>query len=222
MVLERGDRDGGRALLADPPAPPDPLVALRVAAAEAQAGQFADAAAHLDDALQRADLPPALAATAGSILELGGRSDAALRVYEKALRSEPGAWQLQNGVAWILASERRDLDRALELARAAVEGSGGDPVVLDTLATVELHRGDAGAALRTADRALPRADEALRPHLLFVRAQALHALGRSGPARSALARALASSGDPPPPWQSEAIAFEKRIGSDTSAAAPPP
>jgi arylsulfatase A-like enzyme/Tfp pilus assembly protein PilF len=179
LLVEGGDLDGGRALLAEAEEATDALVALRVAAAEQGAGDPESAAKRLEPVLEKTDLPASLVPGAGAILEAGGRGAAALRLYERALRADPKAWPLQNGVAWGLTQQGRELDRALELAESAVRASGGEPAVLDTLATVQLRRGDARAALATADRALAKADPSLRPHLEEVRAGALAALGRS-------------------------------------------
>ena len=117
----------------------------------------------------------------------------------------------------------RELDRALDLARAAVRGSRDDPAVIDTLAEVELRRGEAGAALASVDRALRRASEpALRSHLYWSRARAAAALGRRGEARRDVARALESAPAADAPWRTEAESFAREIESDTSASASPP
>jgi arylsulfatase A-like enzyme/tetratricopeptide (TPR) repeat protein len=222
LRMEQGDIDGGRALLAEAEDPSDALVALRVAAAEMEAGYEESAAERVDRALEGAELPPALVPAAAAILEQGGRSAAATRLYEKALLAEPSSWQLQNGVAWGLALAGRELDRALDLARSAVRGSQGEPAVLDTLATVQLGRGEAAAALATADRALANADEGLRSHLHYVRAQALASLGRRSQARAAVAQALADGDGEPPAWRADAETLAAQLESDTSRPSRPP
>ncbi|MCU0668271.1 MAG: hypothetical protein MUF70_02825, partial [Myxococcota bacterium] len=117
----------------------------------------------------------------------------------------------------------RDLDRALELARTAVRASDEDPAVLDTLAAVQLRRGEAAPALASADRALRRTTEpALRSHLYWVRAQAAAAMGRRGEARRDVARALAGPPGVGATWRAEAERFAREIESDTSASASPP
>jgi arylsulfatase A-like enzyme/Tfp pilus assembly protein PilF len=221
LRLRANDRDGAEALLAEAAPPADPMLALRVAALEMDAGRVEAAAARLDGAIADADLPAALVPPAAAILETGGRLPAATRTYEAALRADPKSWALQNGVAWGLASEGRDLDRALALAREAAEASQRDPGVLDTLATVELARGDPTAALATASAALPRAAPAVRSHLNYVRAQALAGVGRRGEARAAIGRSLrdAPAGAP---WQRAAESLAKQLEADTSAAPPPP
>lgn len=221
LRMEAGDLATGDALLAEAPDPPDPLLALRVAAVESGAGRRASAAARLDAGLAKGILPAQFAVAAASILEADGRFASALRVSEAALESAPDAWQMQNGVAWYAALLGRDLDRALTLAQQAARASKNDPSVLDTLATVQLRRGDAKAALAAADRGLTRADAASRSHLLLVRAGALRALARRGPAREAARAALAATA-PDAAWRGEAEALIRQLDSDTSAAASPP
>lgn len=223
LRAERGGLEDAQALLAEAGPLPEPFVVWRVASAEAKAGQSERAAARLDAGL-RGPLPTALAIAAASVLEAGGRNAAALRVQEEALRVDPASWQLQNGVAWGLAVAGRELDRALELARSAVRASREDPAVIDTLAAVQLRRGEAASALESADRALRRtSDPALRSHLYWVRARAAAALGRSGEARRDVARALErTSGTDDPRWRVEAESFAREIASDTSAPASPP
>lgn len=222
LRAERGDLAEAQALLSEAGEAPEPFVVWRVASAEAKAGQLGSAAARLDGAL-RGSIPTSLVVAAAPLLEAGGRSAAALRVQEEALRAEPDSWQLQNGVAWGLAVAGRDLDRALELGRAAVRGSRDDPAVIDTLAEVEVRRGEAGPALASADRALRRASEpALRAHLYWVRARAAAALGRRGEAQRDVVRALESAPGLEVPWRAEAEAFARETGSDTSGSASPP
>jgi arylsulfatase A-like enzyme/predicted Zn-dependent protease len=221
LLLERGEIDAGRALLVEAADPPDAIVALRVAAAENQAAFAASGAARLERALKRFALPAPLLPAAAAILEDGGRSAAALRVYEDALRADASSWEVQNGVAWGLARQGRDLDRALALARSAARTSKEDPAVLDTLATVQLQRGDASSALATADRALPRAGHGVRGHLQMVRARALEALGRPGPARAAAEEALRQS-DPDSAWRAEAETLAAKLAADTSRSPRPP
>ena len=222
LRMEQGDLEIGNALLAEAPDPPDPVVALRIAAIEMESGRSESAAARLEKGLAQGELPAPLAPVAAVILEAGGRLVPALRVYESALRAAPDAWQLKNGVAWYSALLDRDLDRALELAQQAMRASKGDPSVLDTLATVQLRRGEAKAALATADRGLAKADAAARPHLLFVRAAALRAVDRLADARKAVDAALVAGSASAAPWRPEAEALARELHSATSRSPSPP
>jgi arylsulfatase A-like enzyme len=225
LAALRAEHDGldeAQALLVGAGDAPEPFVVWRVASAEAKAGRLESAAARLDAAL-RGPVPTPLVIAAAPLLEAGGRGGASLRIQEEALRADPDTWQIQNGVAWNLAKAGRDLDRALDLARTAVRASGEDPAVLDTLAAVQLRRGEAAPALASADRALRRTTEsALRSHLYWVRAQAAAALGRRGEARRDVARALAGSPGVGASWRADAERFAREIESDTSASASPP
>ena len=75
-------------------------------------------------------------------------------------------------LAWSLARQGRDLDRALALAREAIAGAGALPALVDTLATVHLARGEPEAALAAVDRALATAQGPARAELFALRARA--------------------------------------------------
>jgi len=83
--------------------------------------------------------------------------------------------------------------------------------VLDTLALVRLARGEAREALATADRALRRAAPELRPHLEYLRAEALYALARPAEAQRALRGALASQAAADTEWRDDAQALSDRL-----------
>jgi tetratricopeptide (TPR) repeat protein len=157
-----------------------PRLALRAARVEAAAGRDDAALRRLSDALERHPGAEALARARGDLLEHNGRLEEALAARETALALAPSSVSAQNDVAWTLALLGRDLDRALGLAQTAADRSGEAPDVLDTLATVLLARGEAAAALPVVDRALPSSRDAVRAHLLELRARALAAAGDAG------------------------------------------
>jgi len=187
----------------------DANLAQRLAAAEAAAGDSDTALRRLTVAVARHPRDAKLVRGQGLLLARAGRDEQALAAFEAALALEPGLPVLQNDVAWSLARLRRDLDRALALAGQAATASEYDPNVLDTLAFVRLARGEAGAALESADRALRGADPTLRPHLEYLRAEALFALARPAEARAALAAALASADGAE--WQANARALDEKL-----------
>ena len=156
----QGRGDEALAALRELPAdvPLDAGIALRLAAADAEAGEIDTALRRLALAVERHPRDPKLARSQGLLLVQAGRHEEALAAFEAALALEPDLAVLQNDVAWALARVRRDLDRALALATRAAAASENDPSVLDTLALVRLARGDAAEALEAADRALRRAD----------------------------------------------------------------
>jgi len=186
-------------------------VAQRLAAADAEAGEIDTGLRRLALAVERHAQDPKLARAYGLLLVQAGQHEAALAAFEAALALAPDLAVHQNDVAWALAHLRRDLDRALALATRAVATSADAASVLDTLALVRLARGEAVEALEAADRALPRADAELRPHLQYVRAEALFALGQPAPARLALAAALASAQAGDGDWRASAVALAGRL-----------
>jgi choline-sulfatase len=221
LRIEAGDLAGAQALLAEAAPPPDPALALRVAALEADAGERAGAASRLEAAIADVDLPPRLALPASALLEAGGRLAAATRVNEAALRAVPGDWRFENGVAWGLAREGRDLDRALALATEAADRSHRAPSVLDTLATVRLARGEHAEALSVVAAALPRAEPVVRSHLSYVKARALLGLGRRAEARQALGPALGRDAAGAP-WRGDVESLARELAADTSRSTSPP
>jgi arylsulfatase A-like enzyme/Tfp pilus assembly protein PilF len=188
------------------------VASLRVAETEWQAGRRERAIAVLEAAGRHTRDDGRIPLQMASYLELSGRADEALVLRRKVLSREPGNAKAQNDLAWSLARAGVELDRALELATEAARRLDDQPAVLDTLATVRLARGEAREALEVADRALAEAPEAVRAHLLFVRASALSELGRSADARRALRESEAATGDEPPEWHAEAEALAKRLG----------
>ena len=190
----------------------EPDVAQRLAAADAEAGQIDTGLRRLALAVERHAQDPGLARAYGLLLVQAGRYEAALAAFEAGLALAPDLALLQNDVAWALARVRRDLDRALALATRATATHADDPSLLDTLALVRLARGEAAEALAAADRALPRADAKLKPHLQYVRAEALFALRQPAQSRQALAAALASAQVGDGDWRANALALDGRLG----------
>ena len=212
--IAAGDVAGGRALLAAAPDPPAVDPALRAGAALLAAGDPDAAATELERALGSGSVPLALASPTAAVLEAGGHLEAAQRVREAALRQSPDDWQRKNEVAWGLALLGRERDRALALARDAVEQSEGAVAALDTLATVQLLRAEMDQVLRTTDGALARAGSLERPHLLYLRARALSASGRRSEARAALAQALAAAPAPGERWRQDARELRVELASN--------
>ena len=95
-----------------------------------------------------------LARTLGEL----GRADAAIAACRRALAHMPGQPQLQNQLAWYLATAADDAQRApqeaLALARALAERTAhGVPDVLETLAAALAANGDYESALQHAESA---------------------------------------------------------------------
>lgn len=115
---------------------------------------------------------PAYAA-AQIVLARGDRADARQRL-EEVVRRQPGHVGACNDLAWLLATEREDLDRALELAELAYRRAPS-PEITDTLGLVRLERGEI-------DLAVPLFEQALagRPDSQLMRFHLGLALARSG------------------------------------------
>jgi serine/threonine protein kinase/WD40 repeat protein len=132
------------------PGPPAPLRPLRIEGLEvegAQAGPPVEAASKPRD--------PAGLLRLGSSLQTDGNWKEAIRCYEEALERSSGSTQVQNALAWALATgpgELRDPRRAVELAESAVRAGGELPAYLNTL----------GVALYRAERFREAVDTLLR------------------------------------------------------------
>jgi len=216
LLLESGDAEAYDAALAALPEPllREPAAALRLAAAERAAGRSESARERLAALVARPDAPAAAFAYYAEWLEADGRIEEALAVREARAAREPDSVSARNDLAWALAAAGRDLDRALALAQAAAAAAPAEPSVLDTLATVRLRRGEPAEALEAADAGLAHAgDGALRARLLYVRAEALAALGRRGEAAGALREALDALGDAEPAWRAPAERLAASLGA---------
>ena len=146
-------------------APDDPAAHVYLAALLADTGEAGEAIAHYRRAL--AD-PLALGAALGrpgaarvhaglgGLLAASGDAAAAARHYRACLALGSRDVAVLNDLAWFLATGAvSGSEDAAALAQEAVERSGGgDPGVLDTLATAQAAAGRAEAARATARRAL--------------------------------------------------------------------
>jgi tetratricopeptide (TPR) repeat protein len=95
----------------------------------------------------------------GIALAQRGQTGEAIEHLRKALELEPTSLSHQNNLAWLLATapeaSLRDGARAVELAQAANEATGGaNPGVLHTLAAAYAAAGDFPSAVSTAQQAL--------------------------------------------------------------------
>jgi len=190
----------------------EPSRALRLALAEQEAGRGDRAREILRRSVEAHPEHRELFSSYASLLESHERFDEALEVRRRAYALRPEDPASKNDLAWGLALAGEDLDRALALAREAVSAMPDSPAVLDTLATVHLLRAEPGRALEVADRALSGAPGSLRPHLLYVRAAALEALGRGAEARGELRALGDAGGELGPPWRERVRSLARRLG----------
>jgi len=152
-----------------------------LATLEAARGELDAALARLDAAIAAAPQDPAPYYLAGQILLSQGRNAAAEERFRAVVARSPGHAGARNDLAWLLASEDRELDLALELAREARRLAPSADVI-DTLGFVQLKRGDAEAAVALFEEAL-----ALRPDDPSLRYHLGLALARAGDREQAMA-----------------------------------
>ncbi|MHC4608991.1 MAG: sulfatase-like hydrolase/transferase, partial [Planctomycetota bacterium] len=145
----------------------------------------------------RVDVVGALAAALEQALEI----DEAVRLLDDYYRAHPDDFIAANNLAWVLARQGRDLDRALKLARRAAGRSPGSATVSDTLGWVYHLRGDKEMAIHFLERAagiVPR-DATYQYHL----AVAYREAGRTKKALRAFSRAVELAPTPRPDWYEE-------------------
>jgi tetratricopeptide (TPR) repeat protein len=145
------------------------------------------------------------------LLDARGDRSGALAAWQRALVADPALHASRIAIAFALATQGRDLDTALALARDAQAARPRDARALDTLGFVWLRRSDGREAtrwLRQAVGALP----VHHPSVPEVRFRLALALARSGDAAAARATArgalaaLAERGSDAP-WAAEARAM---------------
>ncbi len=86
----------------------------------------------------------------GSLREQSGEYDKAIGIYERALKKNPKLWDAANNLSFLLAEmggKGQDLDRALSLAKMALDLNPDAPAVLDTLGWVYFKQGSYQLAL---------------------------------------------------------------------------
>jgi tetratricopeptide (TPR) repeat protein len=151
---------------------------------EATTAKGADPAARWrvagDDFLQREDWAAAIACyrratvlnprTTDAWADLGmacykkGAGKEAIEAWQQALAIDPSQFNIQNNLAWLLATapdtSLRDGAKAVALAtQASQAGGGGNPVILHTLAVAYAEAGNYAQAAATARQALALAAE---------------------------------------------------------------
>jgi tetratricopeptide (TPR) repeat protein len=125
----------------------------------------------------------------GELHRAEGREELALHSFENALAAGSQRPILKNDVAFLLAKQGRDLERALRLATQAAAELANDPNAVDTLGYVYLQSGDAGVALVHFEDAIERT-ETPQPSFYYHLGLALRSLDRSEDAARAFEAAL--------------------------------
>jgi tetratricopeptide (TPR) repeat protein len=78
----------------------------------------------------------------------------AMETYESLLKKTPNNSSILNNVAYILADNNQDLDKAIDYAKRACEAMPGEPQYLDTYATVLYKQGKYSEAMEYEQRAI--------------------------------------------------------------------
>lgn len=170
----------------------------------------------------------------GSLYELRGDHESAMANYEQAIRRNPNLGPAKNNLAYLLAEDGKNLDRALDLAQEAKALLPDNPNAADTLGWVLYKKGIPSAAigyLQEAEGGLPPNELNLgivRHHL----ALAYEANGDAERARKTLERALADLESlrsrqatpdgrlpPEPGWAAELRAMLERLETAPHASA---
>lgn len=171
----------------------------------------------------------------GVLYQSSGQQERAAEHYEAAIRHDPNLAEAKNNLAYLLAVNETDLDRALDLAQEAKALMPDDPNTADTLGWVLYKRGIASAAISYFQEAEARM-EPLSPSLGVVRqhlAMAYESDGNVPKARAAIERALAgledrqqrlrevgAADEPEPSWVAEVRTIRARLPVVGSASEP--
>lgn len=153
----------------------------------ARTGDTAGAIKLFDEAAQfnPTDITPAYAAAQ---LALGAGDTAGARErLEGIVKRDPGHASARNDLAWLLAQQNQDLDRALSLAEEAYK-LNQSPEIADTLGYVLLERGQTARAVDLLEKAVAERPDA--PSIRYHLALALDRQGDKPRAAETLRQAL--------------------------------
>jgi tetratricopeptide (TPR) repeat protein len=195
--LDRAEADALRAFEADPSLPGG--VELLYAIYRAQ-GRLDEARASFEEAEAAGVLHSGARLLLGRIYSRQGDVQQAREMLERVLRDDPTAVGAKNDLAYLLANNDTDLDRAMKLAEDAQRELLKSPNTADTLGFVYLHKGLHEAALHQFRYALQLNDQQpsdLAPTLHYHLGLTLHALERNDEAVAAFEKALALDSDFP-------------------------
>jgi tetratricopeptide (TPR) repeat protein len=156
--------------------------------------RFEEALSDVDEAEGSPHEHAALHVGRGRALEQTAGLDSAAAAYEAALRVASEHRPARVHLARVLARQEEQLDRALRLARRAVDQGPATPETLGTLGWVLSARGDHSAAASAFERALAAGDAAAWVYEQY--GDVHSALGNDALARQYWKRALERTNDP--------------------------
>jgi len=146
------------------------------------------AQAVLDTASARFGDTPSVLRARGAAYYGSGDLDSAIEAYERLLEVDADSVTALNFIAYTLADEDRDLDRAMDYALRAVELEPGSPLLRDTLGWVHYRLGRMEEARRELDLAIELGGD--NPVILEHLGDVLLELGDSDAAIATWTRAL--------------------------------
>ena len=94
------------------------------------------------------------ASSDASATGINRKSSTLAEQYERGLQQGDPTGTAANNLAWILAEQGKNLDRALALAQRARLLAPQNPAVLDTLGVIHLKRREYSQAVRTLKKAM--------------------------------------------------------------------
>ena len=119
-----------------------------------QRGALTDALAQFEELARREPRSATAQTMIGLTLEAQHRPEEAKRRYEQALELNSGSAVAANNLAWLLAESGENLERALSLARMAVEQQPEELNFHDTLGWVYYKKGEPSLAIPAFERAV--------------------------------------------------------------------
>lgn len=174
-------------------APGDPNAARVLAATLIRAGKTDEARKELEARRAKGSLDAPGQVLLARLDMIAGKDDDAIKLLESAVHDRGDFIGAKNDLAFLLAKQGRDLDRALQLAQDARQKAPSLSATADTLGFVYLKRGLPEAALSQLENALQLAQPGSPEWATaeYHRGLALQALKRPAEARTAFQKALA-------------------------------
>ena len=183
---------------------------ISLAAGYSMMGESERAQAILDTAAARFGDSAAILRARGATYYGVGDFDSAIDEYEKLLEMDDSSVTALNFIAYTLADENRDLDRALEYATRAVELERDNPLLRDTLGWTHFRLGNMEEARRQLDLAIELGGD--NPVILEHLGDVLLGLGLADEAVAIWTRALE-----PSPGRASTIERIERTGAEVPA-----
>jgi tetratricopeptide (TPR) repeat protein len=187
---EAAEKDVVQVLESSPDTPGAPEMLIQIYAAQ---NKVNEAVKGFEEADRAGTLAPSARLLLGRLFLSRGDDAKARAMFERVLSERPDLAGAKNDLAFLLAKQGVELDRALRLATEAQQALPNDPNVSDTLGFVYFKKGLNEPALQQARYAIQLAEEAHEPQAVFQYhlGLVLRALGRNPEAADAFERALA-------------------------------